>query len=175
MFYNNTQQQAEHKLILLYIMDEFGIPLTNTQITQFVMEKDYMNYFSLQQFLGELVAAGMLEYSASEQNYFYLLTEKGKNTLQYFKDRLSAEALSSIQKAVALKKQMFLKEMQITADYVKKRENEYIVDLKVVENDITLIDLKLNVASNKHAKQICEKWKNEAPSLYGEIIHLLIQ
>ncbi|KXG73645.1 DUF4364 family protein [Thermotalea metallivorans] len=175
MLYNNTQQQAEHKLILLYIMDEFGIPLTNTQITQFVMEKDYMNYFSLQQFLGELVSAGMLEYSAGEQNYFYLLTEKGKNTLQYFKDRLSAEALSSIQKAVALKKQMFLKEMQITADYMKKRENEYIVDLKVVENDITLIDLKLNVASNKHAKQICEKWKNEAPTLYGEIIHLLIQ
>lgn len=175
MFSNNTQQQAEQKLILLHILHEFSIPLTNTQITEFVMEKDYMNYFSLQQYLGELVSSHMLEYSASNDQYFYLLTEKGKNTLHYFKDRLSTDMVVSIQKSVDLKKQMLLKEMQITAEYTKRKENEYIVDLKVVESDITLIDLKLSVVTNKHAKQLCEKWKNEAPSLYGEIINLLIQ
>lgn len=175
MFLNNTQQLAEHKLILLYIFDQFSIPVTNTQITQFVMEKDYMNYFLLQQFLGELVNTGMLEYSQNNNNFFYLLTEKGKKTLEYFQDRLSNELMLTLQKSIERKKQTFLKEMQIIADFTKKKENEYIVDLKVIENNITLIDLKLNVVSNKQAKQICDKWKKEAPTLYGDIIQLLIQ
>ncbi|WZL74450.1 DUF4364 family protein [Clostridiaceae bacterium 35-E11] len=175
MFFNNTQQLAEHKLILLYIFDQFSMPVTNTQITQLVMEKDYMNYFLLQQFLGELVNTGMLEYSQSNNNFFYLLTEKGKKTLEYFQDRLSNELKLTLQKSIEAKKQTFLKEMQIMADFTKKKENEYIVDLKVIENNITLIDLNLNVVSNKQAKQICEKWKKEAPTLYGDIIQLLIQ
>ncbi len=175
MFDDNIQQLAEHKLILLCIFDMFSLPLTNTQITQFVMEKDYMNYFLLQQFLVELVSSRLLEYSQNNDNFFYVLTEKGKKTLQYFKNRLSDELIMELNKSIEQKKQILLREMEILADYTKRKENEYIVDLKVVEKDIILIDLKLNVVSNKHAKKICEKWKKEAPALYGGIIELLIQ
>lgn len=175
MFYKNSQQQAQHKLVLLYIFDTFSMALTNTQITQFVMEKEYMDYFTFQQFLSELVSTGMLEYSEGNKNFFYVLTEKGHRTLQYFKDRLSDTLMKEISDDIERKKQILLKEMQIISDYSKKNESEYVVDLKVIENNITLIDLKLNVVSNKHAKQICEKWKNEAPNIYGNIIDLLIQ
>ncbi|TCO73683.1 DUF4364 family protein [Marinisporobacter balticus] len=174
MFYDNTQQLAKHKLILLYLFDRFSTPLTNTQITQFIMEKDYMNYFLLQQFLGELENTGMLEYSESNTSFLYLLTEKGKRTLEYFKNRLANELIDELNESVEQKKKILLKAMQITADYSKKKEDEYIVDLKVVENNITLIDLKLNVVSNKHAKQICDKWKKEAQNIYGDMINLLI-
>ena len=93
----------------------------------------------------------------------------------YFSERLDLQLRSSIEKSVSLKKQMLLRELQVLADYVKERDNEYIVDLKVIENNITLIDLKLNVISNKQAKQICERWKNEAPHLYGDILNLLVE
>ncbi len=173
--FNNSQESAENKLIILLVMNQFSIPLTNSQVMEFVLEKDYMNYFFLQQALGELVSSGMLEYSQSDENFFYLITEKGKNTLQYFSERLELQLRASIEKSVSLKKQMLLRELQVLADYVKERDNEYIVDLKVVENNITLIELKLNVVSNKQAKQICEKWKNEAPHLYGDILKLLVE
>ena len=173
--FSNSQESAENKLIILLIMNQFSIPLTNSQIMEFVLEKDYMNYFYLQQALGELVSSGMLEYSQSDESFFYLITEKGKNTLQYFSERLDLQLRSSIEKSVSLKKQMLLRELQVLADYVKERDNEYIVDLKVIENNITLIDLKLNVISNKQAKQIWERWKNEAPHLYGDILNLLVE
>jgi hypothetical protein len=149
--------------------------LRNAQITQFVMEKDYMNYFSLQQFLGELTNTGMLEYSESNNGFFYVITEKGKRTLQYFENRLSNDLINTLEKSIEKKKKKLLKERQVTASYAKENENDYIVDLKVTENNITLIDLKLNVVSNKHAKQICDKWKKEAQNLYGQIINLLIE
>lgn len=172
--FSNTQESAEYKLILLYIFNQFSIPLTNTQVMDFVLEKDYMNYSFLQQSLGELASSGMLEYSKSNEDFFYLITEKGEKTLQYFIERLNNDLRKDLEKAITIKKQIIQREMKIVADYIKENDTEYIVDLKIIENNIKLIDIKLNVISNKHAKQICKKWKLEAPYLYGDIIKLLV-
>lgn len=174
MFANNTKVEAENKLLLLYILNKFEIAITNNQITDFIMENELMNYFVLQQFLSELVNASLLEYTQNEEHYYYLITEKGKDTLNYFKDRLSDKLLTKIDQAVDNRKKVILKETQISANYKKKSKNDYSVELKVIENDITLIDLKLDVVSNKHAKTICDNWKNKAQDIYGEIIKLLI-
>jgi len=174
MFANNTNDEAESKLLLLYIFNKFEVPITNNQITDFIMENDLLNYFVLQQFLSELVDTSLLEYSNNEEHYYYLITEKGIDTLNYFKDRLSENLLNKIDLSIEKRKKVLLKETQISANYKKKSKDDYLVELKVVENDITLIDLKLDVVSNKQAKLICDNWKNKAQDIYGEIIKLLI-
>ncbi|RKD27330.1 protein of unknown function [Caminicella sporogenes DSM 14501] len=175
MFIDNLKHEAENKLLLLYILDKFKVPLTNNQITDFIMENEILNYFMLQQFLSELVNSSLVEYVKNEDNYYYLITEKGKNTLSYFIDRIPNDLALNIDKLVENRKKILLKETQILANYVKKSKNDYIVELKVIENNITLIDLKLDVVSNKQAKLICDKWKKKAQDIYGEIIKLLIE
>ncbi|MCT4565873.1 MAG: DUF4364 family protein [Maledivibacter sp.] len=174
MFDNNSKDEARNKLVLLYIFDKFEIAITNNQITDFIMENELLNYFVLQQFLSELVNTSLLEYTQNEEHYYYLITEKGKDTLNYFKDRLSDKLLKKLNESIDKRKKIILKETQISANYKKKSKNDYLVELKVVENDITLIDLKLDVVSNKQAKIICDNWKNKAQDIYGEIIKLLI-
>ncbi len=44
-FFDNTQELAQNKLLLLYIVNESYTPLSNEKITEIVLEKDYMNYF----------------------------------------------------------------------------------------------------------------------------------
>ncbi len=173
MFAKNTQQLAENKLLLLYILEQFSIPLTNTQITEFVLQNDYLNYFSLQQYLIELVSSQLLEYKKNNKNNYYILTEKGKATLKYFKNRIPDALIDEIHQSVSEKKQSLLKKMNITADFSRKKENEYIINLKAMKNNIVLFQLKLSAYSNEQAKKICEKWKNEAPYLYENIIQLL--
>ncbi len=51
MFTHDSKQEVKHKLLILYTIDEFKIPLTNTQLTDFIMELNFMDYFSLQQYL----------------------------------------------------------------------------------------------------------------------------
>ncbi|MCG8539846.1 MAG: DUF4364 family protein [Clostridia bacterium] len=174
MFSDNSKEEAQSKLLLLYIFDKFEIPITNNQITDFIMENDLINYFILQQFLSELVNTSLLEYSNNEEHYYYLITEKGKDTLNYFKDRLPNKLLDKLDQSIHKTKKILLKETQISANYKKRSKNDYLVELKVVENDIILIDLKLDVVSNKQAKIICDNWKNKAQDIYGEIIKLLI-
>ena len=54
----STKKLAEHKLIILHLLQKMGISLSNSEICQFLLEKNYMDYFSVQQYLAELESAG---------------------------------------------------------------------------------------------------------------------
>ena len=44
-----------YKLIILYMLNCIDFPLTNTQISDFILEQGYTDYFKLHQTIGELV------------------------------------------------------------------------------------------------------------------------
>lgn len=175
MFTNNSQQLAENKLLLLHIFDRIEFPMSNPQITQFVLENDIMNYFMLQQFLGELKDSKFIIEKQKDNEHIFVITEKGKSALSYFVNRIPKSQIDRIDQLLNVQKEKFIKNTQVKADYIKIKDDEYLVELGVIEKDMPIINLKLNVANNKHAKQICEKWRESAPSLYGQIINLLIE
>ena len=78
-------------------------------------------------------------------------------------------------KRQALNKENLLSETQVKSSFVKQNNNEFIVNLRVIENQSNLIDLNLNVSSEKQASIICKNWKNNASYMYAEIIDLLIR
>ena len=49
-----------YKLIILYMLDKVDFPLTNSQISEFVLDKGYTDYFKLQQALSELTDGGII-------------------------------------------------------------------------------------------------------------------
>ena len=49
-----------YKLIILYMLNQVDFPLTNSQISAFLLERDYTNYFTLQQAFAELEDAGLV-------------------------------------------------------------------------------------------------------------------
>ncbi|ABW19563.1 DUF4364 family protein [Alkaliphilus oremlandii] len=175
MFTNNSQQLAENKLLLLYILDRIEFPMTNAQVTQFVLENDIMNYFMLQQYLGELKDSKFIVEKQSEKHHIFILTESGKNTLSYFVNRIPKSQVERIDQLLNIQKEKMVKNRQVKADYIKISDDEYLVKLDVIEKDMSLIHLNLSVANNKQAKQICEKWREDAPNLYSQIINLLIE
>lgn len=174
MFTHDSKQEVKHKLLILYTIDEFRIPLTNTQLTDFIMELNFMDYFSLQQYLTDLTDKSILEYSETHDGSYYLLTENGRKMLEFFNDRIYDEYKVRIQKSAEIKKKDIQKNTQISANYVKNSEHDYTVQLKVEENQFTLINLELNLVSNKQAKAVCKNWKENASEMYTQIIQCLL-
>ena len=43
-----------YKLMVLYMLNKVDFPLTNSQISEFILDKGYTNYFTLQQALHDL-------------------------------------------------------------------------------------------------------------------------
>ena len=73
-----------YKLIILYMLQNSDGDLTNSQITDFILDRKYTNYFQLQQAVSELVEADLVEMSSQSNRSYYRLTSEGKNTLKYF-------------------------------------------------------------------------------------------
>ena len=175
MFGNSSEELAYHKLIILYILDKIKMDLTNSQITQVVLETEIMNYFSLQQFLSQLMESKFLTTYKESNREYYSLTQKGLEILEYFLARIPANSTIKIDEYILNNKESLLSDTQVKSSFVKQSDNEFIVNLRVIENQTNLIDLNLNVSSEKQAKLICNNWKNNASYMYAEVIDLLIK
>jgi predicted transcriptional regulator len=173
--YDNTLELAENKLLLLYVFNEIKLSVSNNQLTQIILENNFINYFTLQQYISELVASNFLEYIETNKKHRLIITNEGIRALNLFINRISKTKKETIDDY--LKKQIdnIKKEITITSDYTIEKENNFIVNLKAMENDSILIDIKLNVASNKQARDLCSKWKNNSSDLYSKIIQLLTE
>lgn len=174
MFIDNSKELAQYKLLILYILDNAEIPMNNSEITQFLLENNYMNYFLAQQFISELVSSKFIEFSTRDGQEYYHLSNAGRDTLSFFNDRIPQSLKDEVNKRYQKKKEELVKESQIVGNYYKKSESEYIVNLKVIEKDINLFSMSLNVVSNKQAKMICNNWKENPHEIYKKIIDLLI-
>lgn len=174
MFEENSSEVVESKILILYILNIVEKPLTNSEVTQFILENNYMNYFMVQQFLSELVKSKFIEFSTKDGNEYYHLSSAGKDTLKFFADRIPEHIKIDIDTSYEQKKKDMIQESQIVANYFKKNDSEYIIILKVVEKDIVLFSLSLNLPSKEHAKLICKKWKEKSNDVYKNILEILI-
>lgn len=174
MFENSSEELAYHKLLILYVLQKTNMDLTNSQITQVILETEVMNYFSLQQFLSQLMDSNFLKIYEDSNKEYYTLTQKGIEALEYFLSRIPAQITKKIDEYIKLNKENLLADTQVKSSFVRQSDNEYIVNLRVIENQSNLIDLNLNVSSEKQAKLICDNWKKNASYMYAEVIDLLI-
>ena len=174
MFIENTEELAQNKLLLLYIIKKATKPFTNNSISEFVLEKNYMNYFLIQQYLGELVDSKFVEQSKDEDDISYHILDRGEVTLNYFKDRIPANIKEELDREFYKKEIEQKKETQILAEYFVKETNQYVVNLKLVENEETLFSLYINVANAEQAERVCNSWKNNTEFIYKNLINMLV-
>ena len=159
--YDNTIELAENKLLLLYIIKSIKYPISHSQLTDIVLEKSFINYFMLQQYISELKESEFIKYEEKDNKEFVFLTKKGDTVLSLFKD-LSEKA------------EQIKKELNIFSDYVPDNKDSFIVTLKALEGDCLLLDLSVNVPSKAQAQELCSKWKNNSSEIYNKIIDALI-
>lgn len=173
MFFEESDKIARHKLILLYIIEKVDFKITNTEITQFVLESDFMNYFFVQQYLGEMTDAKLIDIKIEDGHEYYAITPLGRESLNFFMNRIPQSLIEEIDNRYKIKKEEKIMEKQLIGNYYQKNDFEFIVNLKVVENELTLFNLSLNVPSKEQAKLICKNWKNNTEWIYKEMFRLL--
>ena len=167
--------QVEKKLLLLYLIDKMELPLTQSQISEFALAEDYINYFSLQQFLADMVEVNYLEKSFENNSTYYNVTDQGLMALEYFKKRIPAQLKNKINKYIEQNKKSIKKDYEVIANYFyDKNSNEYIIKCGIYEDEMTLMELTLSVVSREEAKLICKNWRDNVNNLYGDILNKLI-
>ena len=116
-----------YKLTILYMLDKAGFPLSNTQISNFFLEKEYTDYFRVQEVIGDLVNADLIKFESTHSNTQYSLTAAGKETLGFFKDKITDGIESDLTLTVSTKEQA----EAICSNWKKQNEDvyEYLMDM----------------------------------------------
>lgn len=163
-----------YKLIILYTLNEAGFPITNAQMTEFVLNKGYTTYFVLQEVIGELIDAELILPMKHSDRTEYTITEEGRVTIQYFGDRISEAIRSDIRAFLRDKGCVMKNEAAVTADYYKTTAHEYAVRCRVREKGSDLIDMTITVPTEVQAEATAIKWKTKHQELYAHIMKELL-
>ncbi|MDD6102400.1 MAG: DUF4364 family protein [Clostridiales bacterium] len=163
-----------YKLIVLYILDRVDFPMSNTQITKIITEKEYTNYFTVQQVLAQLTDDGFINDQKTRNQTLYKINELGKETLNFFYKDLNKEIRDDIDIYLTEEKYALRNEVSCYADFFQNSPDEYIAELKIIERDSPVIELKVSVPTKQAAEIICDKWKQKNADIYAYVFNTLL-
>lgn len=163
-----------YKLIVLYMAQNSRMELTNSQISEFVLDREYTDYLHLQQVLSELVETGLLKRRTVSNSSHYELTEEGSNTLSYFEEELSPEIRNEIDEFLKDYGYQLPDRILMPADYYTTPQGGYAVRCQLIEKDTTIMDLTLAAPNKEAARAICKSWPGKSQEIYTSLMGELI-
>lgn len=171
--YENSAELAENKLLVLYVIKSLKQAISKTQLTEIILENNFINYFTLQQYISELEVSEFVEYIEKNNKKLITLTAKGENVLSIFNDRISPIKRDIINNYISKAIDNIKKELTIHSDYTIENNSSFVVNLKALEDELLLIDLKISVPTKKQATSLCSRWKENPSDIYTKIVQVL--
>jgi len=173
MFINRSREETTDRLSILLVLYSFNYPISKDSLIEFVNDNHIINYFEIHELLFSLENNQLIQMHIEDSQEFYEITENGKITLEFFKDRVPVHLQNTITDLVfKIKKPDNIKQ-EIRSYYEKINEENYEVFLELLENKKTIMKLSINVVSKKQVHQLIDKWNKDSDFLYGDIINLL--
>ena len=78
-----------YKMIILYMLKKVTFPLSNSQITNFLLDHEYTTYFHIQQTIHDLMDTHLILERKQGNSFCYEITPEGQKTLSYFEKNMS--------------------------------------------------------------------------------------
>lgn len=162
-----------YKLIVLYMLNRAAFPITKSQVADFILENDYMDFLTLQQVFAELSDSDMITATTVRNRTHLAITDEGKATLDFFRNRLNKITKQKIDSFYMENEMEMRNEVSIISDYYKSTSGEYEAHLSATEKKVRLIDITLSVPDEETAAAICDNWQKKNQIVYQKLIEQL--
>lgn len=171
-------KEVEKKLLILYLINRMEISMSRAQITDFVLTKDFMDYFTLEQTLAAMEEQELLEVTqvnAQDANTTrYTVTNAGLTSLEYFENHIPRTVRILINQYINENRRQIEKDYESTANIFPNVENnDFLVKCGVYDDKRPLLELTVSVDTREQAKLIQTNWRNDSSGLYKRIIDAL--
>ena len=151
-----------YKLIILYMLQRVDFPLTKAQISDFILEKQYTSFLTLQQVISELIDA--------DNRTHLSITKEGRQTLDFFSNEISDTIKEEINTYLKENEMTLRNEVSILADYYKSTSGEFEAHLTAKDKEVTLLDIIISVPVEETAASICDNWQKKNQEIYQYLI-----
>lgn len=164
-----------YKITILAMLDKVDFPLSNTQISNFFLEQNYTDYFTVQQIINGLLDSRLIRFESTHNNTQYHITASGKETLKFFEDKITPAIETDITSYFEKNKMTLRNENSVVANYYKSTQSGFDVRCQLKENNTSVIDLTLHVQTKAQAQAVCANWQKQNLDVYTYLMDLLIQ
>ena len=172
-FTTSQESLTLYKLIVLYMLDRVAFPLTQSQISEFVLDKGYTNYLTLQQVIAELIETNLITATTTVNRTQLTITQEGKESLGFFEGRIG-DAIKQEIKGYFRENSMELRnEVSVVSNYYKTTNGEYEAILTAKDGASTLVEIKLSVPTPQIATSICDNWNKKNQEVYQTLTKML--
>ncbi len=163
-----------YKLMNLYMLRQVNFPLTNAQLSNFFLEREYTTYFTLQQALNELLEAGLIRMETLHNSTRYEITKEGEETLDFFGKNISPAIIRDMDEYLKENRFRMRNEVGVVSDFYKSTSHDYVVHCEVREGKNVLIGLDVSVPDQDQAELMCSHWKECSQEIYAFIMKSLL-
>ncbi len=162
-----------YKLIVLYMLSRVPYPLTRAQVTEYILDREYTTYMTLQTVFAQLCDTNMILEKTVRNRTQLFLTEEGEDTLHFFENRVSLEIKKDVDSYLQENSMSLRNDILITGEYYRGSDGEYQSHLVAREKNQTLVDITLSVPTEEIASSVCEKWERKNQDIYQYLIEQL--
>ncbi len=171
---NKYNENAENRLILLYLLEKLEFGATDLHITELLLENHLMDYFTLQfQLFGLIDARLVTQRFTEEERVIFSITPAGRDVLKNLASTIPAGIRLKIDDLIAPLRSKIREDNQITADFTPESETSFSVTCAAAEDDFDLIKIDVQLGSRKDAVNVCHNWKKHSQEIYAEILAAL--
>ena len=169
-----SEPMTLYKLMNLYMLKKVNFPLTNAQLTDYILQHEYASYFKLQQALGELKDSGLIRAESTHSTTRYEITKEGEETLNFFENNISPAIIEDMDTYLKENRLRLRNEVSLVSDYYKSTSQDYIVHCEVREGRSPLIELNLSVPDRDQAAAMSARWEQKSKEIYSFIMKSLM-
>ena len=155
------------------MLNKVSFPLTQSQISEFILDKGYTNYMSLQQILAELTENNLITSNTTLHRTQFKITKEGRDTLGFFEGRISDIIKTEIKDYLKEHSLALRNEVSVVSNYYKTVQGEYETVLSAKDRESTLIEIKLSVPTSQMADSICANWQEKNQEVYDTLTRML--
>ena len=163
-----------YKLMNLYMLHQVNFPLTNAQLSNFFLDREYTTYFTLQQALNELLDAGLVKKETMRNSSRYEITKEGEETLEFFGKNISPAIVSDMDEYLKQNRFRMRNEVGLISDFYKSTNQDYIVHCEVREGKAVLVNLDISVPDKEQAEIMCNHWRDRSQEIYAYVMKSLM-
>lgn len=167
------EPETLYKLMTLYMLDKVNFPLTNNQLSEFFLGKEYTTYMTLQIVLNDLVESGLITARKVGNSTHYEISSDGREALSFFVNEISSAAITDMDEYLEANKFSLRSEVGTTADYFRSGSG-YTVHCAAREGRTTLLSIDISVPDEQIAADMCANWTAKSQELYSHIMLTLM-
>lgn len=162
------------KVIILYILDYYGRELSNSDLSELILEMDDMDYFRLQEGLHDLASSGLIHQRSAPGTTWYRITPEGKAILDEMKDEIHPERLAKLRGLLGEHPEDDPERLVPEADYYRTAEGMYYVRCRIIKAGHSQMECTLCVPSESAAEMICLNWPQKSQDVYEKMMEELL-